>query len=164
MDTAYICKDSDGNLLFPLMNMDEQTLSAHAQFTHCLAVILLDDDYLLGWNKWRNRWEIFGGCAEAGESARDCIVRECYEELGLQNSAFVYLGAMRVLLQPDYFSPEKRIELGGLYGLRLQGVALSSLQCCDRDEVTKLALYQQIKGHEPIAEIDEALLGFSRLY
>lgn len=49
---------------------------------HALAVVKVGNDYLLGWNHYREDWEIFGGCKEDGESIRDCIIRECYEELG----------------------------------------------------------------------------------
>ncbi|MBR4980755.1 MAG: UvrD-helicase domain-containing protein, partial [Bacteroidales bacterium] len=33
------------------------------------------------WNKYRQEWEIFGGCREDGESIRECINRECEELL-----------------------------------------------------------------------------------
>lgn len=48
------------------------------------------DDYLMGWNKWRQDWEIFGGCREDNETLRECIMRECSEELGLTNVEKVY--------------------------------------------------------------------------
>lgn len=161
---SYICKDDDGNVFISLENTDEMQLSENPLLTHCLAVVKIEDDYLLGWNKWRNRYEIFGGCIEKGESARACIVRECYEELGMQNADMVFLGAMKFLLQPDYFSPKERIEYGGLYGVTLPKRRIADLydQIKDKNEITKLALYSQIKGREPIALIDETLLAYFR--
>ena len=75
----YICKDQDGNLLiFVDGGINEETLSNDPLFTHCLAVVKVGEEYLLGRNKWRNRFEIFGGCAEKGETARECIeMRSC---------------------------------------------------------------------------------------
>ena len=105
----YICKDQDGNFLVSVDDMDEETLSDDPSFTHCLAVVKAGEEYLLGRNKWRNRFEIFGGCVEKGETARECIVRECNEELGFDVSDITYLGAMKILLKPDYFSNEERI-------------------------------------------------------
>ena len=159
----YICKDQDGNLLISIDETDEETLSGDPLFTHCLAVVKTGSDYLLNRNKWRNRYEIFGGCIEKGESARECIVRECFEELGFISSDIKYLGAMTFLLKPDYFSGSERIELGGLYGITLSGTAgpedlYSSV--ADKEEITGLALYSQIKGKEPIALIDEKLLEY----
>ncbi|MBR2548963.1 MAG: NUDIX domain-containing protein [Clostridiales bacterium] len=158
----YICKDQDGNILVSVDGMNEETLSNDPLFTHCLAVVKVGDEYLLGRNKWRNRFEIFGGCAEKGETARECIVRECNEELGFDVSDITYIGAMKILLKPDYFSKEERIELGGLYGISLPDMNVDSLfgMIKDKDEITQIALYSKIKDNEPIALIDEKLLSF----
>lgn len=158
----YICADNDGNVFISLEKIDEAALSDNSLLTHCLAVVKIDGDYLMGWNKWRGRYEIFGGCIEKGETARDCIIRECGEELGLRDFEPVYLGAMKFLMKPDYFSPEERTEYGGLYGITLHGLSVSDIykQIKDREEIVRLALYSQIKGIEPIAAIDEKLLEF----
>ena len=158
----YICKDQDGNILISVENIDEEKLSVDPLFTHCLAVVKLGNEYLLGRNKWRNRYEVFGGCVEKGETARECIVRECSEELGFVFSDITYLGAMRFLLKPDYFSQNERIELGGLYGIALPDKSIDDLygMIKDKDEITGLALYSQVKDKEPIALIDEKLLEY----
>ena len=159
----YICKDQDGNLLISIDDIDEEELSKDPLLTHCLAVVKTGDDYLLNRNKWRNRYEIFGGCIEKGESAHECIVRECFEELGFVSTEITYLGAMRFLLKPDYFSKSERIELGGLYGITLPAAASPDdlyNRVTDKDEITSLALYSRIKGKEPIALIDEKLLEY----
>lgn len=160
--TDYILKDWDGNIFISIANSDEAELEECLLLTHCLAVVKLGNDYLLGWNKWRNRWEIFGGCIDHGETARECIIRECYEELGVQSAEFKYLGLMKFLMMPDYFSSEERIEYGGLYGITLENISIDAIcaQINDRDEITKLALYSQVKNREPIAPIDEKLLEY----
>ena len=164
---SYICKDHNGNVLlslesYSLESYDEKQLSKNPMLTHCLAVVKIGNNYLLGWNKWRNRYEIFGGCIEKGESARECITRECSEELGLFFSDIIYLGTMRLVMKPDYFSPDERIELGGLYGISLPDIPLDKLyeMIKDKEEITKLALYSQVKNKEPIALIDEKLLEY----
>lgn len=159
---TYICKDNDGNIFISIEDINEMLLSENPLLTHCLAVVKIGHDYLLGWNKWRNRYEIFGGCIEKGESARECIIRECYEELGIQDVNMTFLGAMKFLLQPDYFSKDERIEYGGLYGIALPGRNITDIydQIKDKEEITRLALYSQIKGKEPIAHIDEKLLEY----
>ena len=60
-ENDYICKDQDGNVLVLIDKMSEKELSESPLFTHCLAVVKVGDEYLLGRNKWRNRYEIFGG-------------------------------------------------------------------------------------------------------
>jgi len=158
----YTCKDQDGNILVSIEKMSEADLSASPLFTHCLAVVKVGDDYLLGRNKWRNRYEIFGGCREKGESSRDCILRECNEEFGFDSTDITYIGAMRILLKPDYFSKEEREELGGLYGISLQDISLEDMYSCikDKEEITELKFYSQVKDKEPIALIDEKLLEY----
>ena len=158
----YLCKDPDGNLLLSVDPTDEAALSADPLFTHCLAVVKVGNEYLLGRNKWRNRFELFGGCAEKGETARECILRECAEELGFPSPTVTYLGAMKFLLQPDYFSHSERVELSGLYGITLPATGLDDLYrgIRDKEEITALALYSRVKGKEPIALIDEKLLEY----
>lgn len=157
-----ICEDNDGNIFVSFEHTDEAMLTENPLLTHCLAIVKLDSDYLLGWNKWRGRYEIFGGCIEKEETARECIVRECGEELGLCGIELEYLGAMKFLMKPDYFSPIERTEYGGLYGITLHGMSVSDIyeQIKDKEEIVKLGLYSQIKGIEPIAEIDEKLLEY----
>lgn len=160
--TDYILKDWDGNLFISITSEDEDKLSECPQLTHCLAVVKIENDYLLGWNKWRNRWEIFGGCIDKGETPRECIIRECYEELGIDGPDFKYLGMMKFLMKPDYFSSEERIEYGGLYGITLENIGIDKIyeQINDRDEIVRLALYSEVKDKEPVSTIDEKLLEY----
>ena len=116
----------------------------------------------MGWNHWRKDWEIFGGCKEDGEDMRQCIIRECKEELGIENARFTYLGLMYDKMAPSYFNPEWHYEYGGLYGITLPEETLNDIEKyrTDKEEVEKLALYSEIQGKEPIAVIDEKLLEF----
>ena len=158
----YICRDQDGNILVMIEKMSEEELSESPLFTHCLAVVKAGGEYLLGRNKWRNRYEIFGGCREKGESARDCILRECNEEFGFASADITYIGTMKLRLKPDYFSKEEREELGGLYGISLPDTSLEDLysRIKDKEEITELGFYSQVKDKEPIAQIDEKLLEY----
>lgn len=160
--TDYILKDWDGNIFISIEKEYEEKLIDYSELTHCLAVVKVENDYLLGWNRWRNRWEIFGGCIDKGETPRDCITRECYEELGIGNKPFEYLGMMKFLMMPDYFSSEECIEYGVLYGVTLENMSIEEIykQINDRDEIVKLALYRDIKDKDPIAPIDEKLLEY----
>ena len=158
----YILKDHDGSLFLAITDVPETELADCPQFTHCLALVRLNGDFLFGWNKWRKRYEIFGGCIETGETARQCIERECLEELGIENGMYTYLGLMKFLLMPDYFSANERIEYGALYGIDLGDGDIDEIynHICDREEIVKLSLYSEIKGREPIAPIDEKLLEY----
>lgn len=158
-----ILTDEDGNLFLSLEQCRENAATEQFQpLTHCLAIVKLDNRPLFGFNHWRNRYEIFGGCMENGETPRECIERECYEELGISGVDFTFIGIMRFFMQPDYFSDRVRIEYGALYSASLFGRSLDELskQIKDRQEIAKLAFYDEIKEKFPIAAIDEKLLDY----
>lgn len=158
-----ILKDSMGNEFVELIDVDEGLAAErYAPVTHCLAVVTVGGDYLLGWNRWRKNWETFGGCIEQGETMRECILRECREEIGIEDVEMDYLGLMHLHLVPDYFSSEYRREYGGLYGIRLQPEDLPRIEKyrLDREEIERVSLLKDIEGDEKVAEIDRELLRF----
>ena len=158
-----IISDSKGNELLDIIRVDEENVDKQYEpINHCLAVVKIENDYLMGWNKWRQDWEIFGGCREDNESIRECIIRECNEELGIINVNFEYLGLMYYKMAPGYFNPEWHYEYGALYGITLSKEYLDVIEKyrTDKEEVERLAFYKDIKGKEKIAPIDEKLLEY----
>lgn len=158
-----IIADAKGNQLLDIINVAEENADKqYAPITHCLAVVKIENEYLMGWNKWRQDWEIFGGCREENETIRECIERECKEELELTNVDFEYLGLMHYKMAPGYFNPEWHYEYGGLYGITLPEKYLEIIEKyrTDKEEVEKLIFYNEIKGKEKIAAIDEKLLDY----
>ncbi|MDE7416592.1 MAG: NUDIX domain-containing protein [Lachnospiraceae bacterium] len=156
-------KDSKGNEFVELIKIGENTaMEQYTPVTHCLAVVMVGSDYLLGWNRWRKDWETFGGCMEEGETMRECIIRECLEEIGLPDLPLEYIGLMHFNLMPDYFSTEYREEYGGLYGVKLQPEDLQKIEeyRLDREEIERVALLRDIEVNERIAEIDKELLNY----
>lgn len=160
-----IIKDHRGNELVEIIDIDENAaMRQYAPVTHCLAVVMAGSDYLLGWNLWRKDWEIFGGCLEEGETMRQCIMRECLEEIGLSDLPIKYIGLMHLNMVPDYFSTEYRVEYGGLYGIKVQMADLPQIEKyrSDREDIERIALLKDIRADEKIAEIDRALLNYYR--
>lgn len=158
-----LIKDVKGNELLDLVKPDEDKADAEYQpITHCLAVVKVGGDYLLGWNKYRQEWEIFGGCRENGETIRKCVERECEEELGIKDGGYSYLGLMHFHLAPGYFNSEWHYEYGALYGISLPADCMKTIEAyrTDKEEVERLAFYSDVKGKEPIALIDEYLLKY----
>lgn len=155
--------DEKGNELLEIIKGSEEAAERQYEpISHCLAVVKIGNDYLMGWNKWRQDWEIFGGCRENQETLRACIIRECNEELGLTCENYVYLGLMRYKMAPGYFNPEWHFEFGGLYGITLPDGCFEEIEKFrkDREEIEKLAFYREIAGKEKIAAIDEKLLEY----
>ena len=158
-----ILKDDRGNELLGIISCDEARAEwGYSPITHCLLVVKLGDDYLLGWNNWRHDWEIFGGCREEGETLRDCILRECREELGLDGVELHFCGLIHYRLAPGYFNPEWHEEYGGLYGVTLPPSYLRVVEAkrTDREEIKKVSLMGKIPQQEPISPIDRKLLDY----
>ena len=100
-----IVRDNKGNELLDIIYVDEDNADMkYEPINHCLAVVKIENDYLMGWNKWRQEWEIFGGCREDNETLKECIVRECQEELGLTGVDYEYLGLMYFKIAPGYYN------------------------------------------------------------
>lgn len=157
-----IVKDNRGNELLKVLKVsEEEAMKLYTPVNHALLVVKIGEEYLLGWNKWRQDWEIFGGCMEAGETLRECIIREAREELGLQGVEYTWLGLMHDKMAPGYFNPEWHEEYGGLYGVTLPEEMFAEIEKHreDREEIEKLEFYSQVRG-ESVAPIDEALLQY----
>lgn len=85
-----IIKDDRENELLEIISVEEEIADTeYAPINHCLAVVKASSDYLLGWNRYRQNWEIFGECREQNETLTECINRECNEELGLKNMEYI---------------------------------------------------------------------------
>lgn len=158
-----LVKDARGNELLEVIAVDEaQAMQVYQPVTHALVVVKVDEEYLLGWNHWRQNWETFGGCMDEGESLRECIIREGFEELGLKDVEYTWLGLMHFKLVPDYFSPEHREEYGGLYGVTISAEQFAALMenRTDKEEIERVAFYSKLDKSEKIVAIDEKLLEF----
>lgn len=157
-----IAKDKRGNELLEIIFIDEDVVDNYKPLTHSLAVVKMGADYLMGYNHYRNDWEIFGGCIENNESIRDCIIREVYEELGIKSNDYKFIGLIKYKMAPGYFNPEWHEEYGALYGMSLDKAAFDIINehQMDKDEIERIEFYSKIKSNEEIAIIDEKLLDY----
>mgnify|MGYP000059595632 CR=1 FL=1 len=135
-----IFRASNGAEILDKIEIDEEeALIQYSSINHALVIVKCEDDYLLGYHKWRDDWETFGGLREEGEGIRECIVRETEEELGLKNVNFEYLGIVHYNMPPGYWNKEWHEEYGGLYGFVIEKEMLEIIDQCrkDKDEIEK---------------------------
>ena len=159
-----IFKATNGAEIIEKLNISEDdALQTLSNLNHALVIVKIENDYLLGYHKWRDDWETFGGLIEEGESLRECITRECEEELGLSNLHFEHLGVIHYLMPPDYWNKEWHEEYGGLYGITLSKEMIEIIEKSrlDKDEIGEIGLYSELKARgKKIDEINERLLEF----
>ena len=142
---------------------EDEAIEKLINLNHALVIVKIEDDYLLGYHKWRSDWETFGGLVEEGESLRECITRECEEELGITGIEFEYLGIVHYYMPPNYWVKDWHEEYGGLYGITLSREYLQIIEekRHDKDEIGAIGLYSELKARsENIDEINEKLLEF----
>lgn len=159
-----IFKAKNGAEIIEKLNISEdEAIQTLPNLNHALVIVKIDDDYLLGYHKWRDDWETFGGLIEDGESLRECIERECEEELGIRDMDFKYLGIVHYYMPPDYWNREWHEEYGGLYGITLSKEMIEIIEKSrlDKDEIGEIGLYSELKARgKKIDEINERLLEF----
>lgn len=156
-----IFKATNGAEIIERINIDEFEALKKYSINHALVIVRIDNDYLLGFHKWRDDWETFGGLIELGESLRECIIRECEEELGITDVKFDYLGVVHYNMPPNYWVKEWHEEYGGLYGITISKDTIKAIETNrqDREEIGEIAFYSELKQREAnIDEINEQLL------
>ena len=83
-----IVVDSKGNELLDIINVGEENAdNQYEPINHCLAVVKIENDYLMGWNKWRQDWEIFGGCREDNETLKELVLCQDLVQIKMRSSA-----------------------------------------------------------------------------
>jgi 8-oxo-dGTP diphosphatase len=119
-----LVEDARGNQLLEFMRLHEARLPACDPLTH--AVVAARNgrgEHLLVFSRRRQWWELPGGAIDAGETPRDCAVRELGEESGVECAATApqCAGALKILVRARRSVPAPRVEYGALYTLETDG-------------------------------------------
>ena len=155
--------DNGAEILERISVDEDEAIRRYPLTNHALVIVRVDGDYLLGFHKWRDDWETFGGLIEPGESLRECIQRECVEELGLDDLSFTYLGLVHYNMPPNYWVKEWHEEYGGLYGISISKEMMKTIEerRRDKDEIGEIRCLKELKeAGEKIDGINEKLLEF----
>ena len=153
-----IMTDEKGNIFLEFIRTEEEQVdlaSLDAPLTHSLIVVKCQEAFLFMYNKWRNSWELPGGVIEKGETARQCVIRELFEETNQKIGIVEFKGLMKFRLQPSYHGPE-RTEYGALFSGELD--ALDAF--IENDEAITITLWDGISDIGEISGIDKKLIEF----
>ena len=154
-----IMTDTKGNIFLEFLKVEEEQLVAaelDAPLTHALIVVKCMGKYLFMYNKWRNSWELPGGVIEDGETARQCVIRELFEETNQKIDEVEFRGLMKFKLQPDFHGPE-RTEYGALFS----GQLVQLDEFIENEEAKSIILWDSALNIGPVEEIDKKLIEFT---
>ncbi|MCA0970170.1 NUDIX hydrolase [Halobacillus litoralis] len=143
-----------GHAFLEFLEVEENEMKSSlsdAPLTHALVVAEYDGKYLLLYNTWRQHWELPGGVIDAGESARECAIREMKEETNQQSRDMCFKGLMKFQLKPD-----DRLEYGALYSCRLHDIQPFR----ENDEADQIVLWDLLEDIGYVDQIDKALIAY----
>jgi 8-oxo-dGTP diphosphatase len=106
-------------------------------------------DFLLVYHSARQAWELPGGRIEAGESPRDCAVRELFEETGQRVGRL----AFRAILE-QRTEPGNRIVFAAVYSGSLQAPAPFR----ESEEISAITFWDGKTDIGYVDEVDAAVI------
>jgi len=91
-----LVKNKSGWTLQEHLDIKEEEIGNYENVTGAFAIVTVDGQYLIGYNKWRQQWEFCGGGIEPGETAREAAVRELFEETHQKATELTFRGIFRM--------------------------------------------------------------------
>ena len=91
-----LAKNKGGWKLLEYIPIAESDICKYENVTGSYAIIVVLDKILVGYNSWRNQWELPAGGIDEGETARDAAIRELYEETHQRNDELEFRGLFKV--------------------------------------------------------------------
>ncbi|WP_203333540.1 NUDIX domain-containing protein [Planococcus beigongshangi] len=129
----------------------EEGMEGYKNLAGSFAVISCDGGVLMVYNKWREQWELPAGKREEGETAKECAVRELYEETGQYISNLEFKGLLKLWKISD-----GRIKYNPVYAGNIEELR----PFLNNDEASEMKLWDRSNSLGVIDEMDLKLLGF----
>jgi len=148
-----ICINKNGDIFEEFINISEIDANVYNldfPLTHALIVAKNEKGFLLMYNTWKNKWELAGGIIEKGETMRECVEREMFEETNQIADEIKFIGLMKYKLK------NKKIEYGGLYSGKIK----DKRPFLKNNESQKIIFWDGIENIGYIDEIDKKLLEY----
>lgn len=112
MKVDYESKNTNGYEFVDFIYVTEEKLEDFGPLSGSFSVIKCEGKFLMGFNSLRRQWELPAGKREAGETPKECAIRELYEETGQSVTELILVGLVTsnhvgngsIKRNPVYFS------------------------------------------------------------
>lgn len=91
-----VTKQNNGFDLIEILEIKEKDMGQYQPLAGSYAIIKVKGQYLIGYNTFRQQWEVPAGKREKGETPLDCARRELLEETGQSVVELKFVGLARV--------------------------------------------------------------------
>lgn len=91
-----LARNRSGWTLLEYVDIEEKELEQYENVTGAYAILKVGDQYVVGYNGWRQQWEFPAGGIEKGETARAAAIRELFEETHQKNEELEFRGLFQV--------------------------------------------------------------------
>ncbi|MDF2543375.1 MAG: hydrolase [Herbinix sp.] len=141
-----LAENKSGWKLLDFLPIEENDLDQYSNITGAYAILKIKDNYVLGFNTWRNQWEFPAGHIEEGETPRYAAERELFEETHQKNSNLVFKGLVKISDTND------KIRYQAVYYCE-QEELIEFIKKAD-DEMDKILLWDMVEDIGYIDEVD----------
>ncbi|SFE07048.1 8-oxo-dGTP diphosphatase [Paenibacillus catalpae] len=99
------------------ISLNEHELMKYEPLAGSYAVVRFDAKYLICFNTWREQWELPAGGRNDGETAKECAIRELFEETAQVVHDMDFKGLLKVR------KPDGAIKYNPIYFADLEYIA-----------------------------------------
>lgn len=148
-----IVTNKNGDIFEQFLEIEEDKLhqlNLDFPITHSLVVARNKTGFLLMFNKWKQKWEVPGGILEAGETLRECALREMLEETNQIPTKLHFRGLMKFILKNG------NTEYGGLFSAAID----TERPFLENNEANSIIYWDGNQDIGYIDEIDKELLNY----
>lgn len=139
-----LAKNKCGWILLEYFDIAESDICKYKNVTGSYVILIIKNKFLVGFNSWRNQWELPSGGIEEGETARQAAFRELYEETHQKIAELDFKGLIKVE------DPKGIVKYQAVFASRQN--ELSPFIHEENDEMEKIYLWDM---KEDIGYVDE---------
>lgn len=140
--------NKNGYVFLECISLNEHELKNYSPLAGSYALARFNSKYLICFNTLRKQWEIPAGGRDDSETAKECAIRELFEETGQAVKDMEFKGLLKVR------KPDGTMKYNPIFYVELDNVEPFN----KNDETDQILFWNFIDNIGYIDEVDEAVL------